>query len=198
MDADVHLGDIAQGDAAAFAEWLALTEHEVRASLRGFAAVVDTEAVLQESLLRVWQAAPRVVPDGRPNALLRFAVRTARNTALSEIRRRRESAFDPEAYERAVADASFEAQAAPPDVLLRDATRDCVERLPARPREVLTLRLESAGLASDDTLARGLSMRRNTFLQNVTRAKRALLECLEQKGIALPWARAAMATGGAP
>ena len=84
MDADVYLAHIAQGDADAFAAWLSSTEHEVRVSLRAFAATVDTEAVLQEALLRVWQAAPRVVPDGRPNALLRFAVRTARNTAIGD------------------------------------------------------------------------------------------------------------------
>ena len=37
----------------------------------------------------------------------------------------------------------------------------------------------------DETLAERLSMRRNTFLQNVTRAKRALYECLRAKGIDL-------------
>lgn len=49
----------------------------IHQSLRSFAAKVDTEAVLQESLLRVWQVAPKVVPDGRENCLLRLGVRIA-------------------------------------------------------------------------------------------------------------------------
>ena len=65
------------GDKDAFAAWLAGAERPVRISLRSFAVKVDTEAVLQEALLRVWQVAPRVRPDGRSNALLRFALRSA-------------------------------------------------------------------------------------------------------------------------
>ena len=190
MDADVYLAHIAQGDADAFAAWLSSTEHEVRVSLRAFAATVDTEAVLQEALLRVWQAAPRVVPDGRPNALLRFAVRTARNTAISELRRRRMRALEPEAFERAADAASLDAVNEAPDVLLREATRECVERLPPKPREAMVARLQGSGVVPDERLAEGLSMRKNTFLQNVTRAKRALLACLREKGIVFPWAAA--------
>lgn len=189
MNSDTHLSSIQQGNPDAFAAWLSMTEHEVRVSLRGFAASVDTEAVLQEALLRVWQAAPRIVPDGRPNALLRFAVRTARNTAISELRRRRTNVADPEAFERAVDEASIEAHASTPDVLLRDATRDCVEKLPQKPREVIVARLEGSGCVADEVLAERLSMRKNTFLQNVTRAKRALLDCLREKGIVFSWAR---------
>lgn len=197
MNADVHLSRIAEGDPNAFASWLSATEHEVRISLRGFASVVDTEAVLQEALLRVWQAAPRIVPDGKPNALLRFAVRTARNTALSELRRRRSSVLDPEAFERAADVASVEALAETPDVLLRDATRDCVDQLPPKPREAMVARLEGSGVIADELLAERLSMRKNTFLQNVTRAKRALLDCLREKGIVFAWATDSIASASA-
>jgi RNA polymerase sigma-70 factor (ECF subfamily) len=86
-DLDHHLPAIAAGDDQAYARWLAGAEPELRAALRTFAATADTEAVLQEALLRVWQVAPRFTPDGRPNALLRFAVRAARNLALDEVRR---------------------------------------------------------------------------------------------------------------
>lgn len=190
MNTDVHLARIAQGDPDAFAAWLSSAEHEVRGSLRAFAASVDTEAVLQEALLRVWQAAPRVVPDGRPNALLRFAVRTARNTALSELRRRRLRVLEPEALERAADAAALEAADEAPDVLLREATRACVESLPPKPREAMVARLDGSGVVPDEVLAERLSMRKNTFLQNVTRAKRALLECLRDKGIVFAWASA--------
>ena len=89
IDLDAHLPAIQAGDADAFGRWLAGAEPGLRESLRSFAASVDTEAVLQESLLRTWQVAPRVVSDGKPNTLLRLAVRIARNLAVSERRRLR-------------------------------------------------------------------------------------------------------------
>lgn len=181
----MYLADIARGDAAAFGRWLASAERPVRLSLRSFAAHTDTEAVLQEALLRVWQVAGRVEPDGRPNALLRFALRTARNAALTELRRRRAPGMDPEALERAVDDHSLQEAPASPDPLLRTATLDCIEQLPEKPREALLARTRSSGSEPDEQLAAGLSMRTNTFLQNFTRARRALAECLEGKGIAI-------------
>ena len=55
-DLDIHLTAIAAGDATAFAAWLAGAELPLRRRLRPFASSVDTEAVLQEALLRVWQS----------------------------------------------------------------------------------------------------------------------------------------------
>src|SRR6266540_1570421 len=82
---DDLLPAIGAGDATAFARWLAGAEGRLRDSLRSFAARVDTEAVLQEALIRVWQVAPRVTPDGKPDALVRLGVRIARNLAVSEV-----------------------------------------------------------------------------------------------------------------
>ena len=67
-----------RGDADAFARWMAGVEHPLRAGLRRFAGQVDAEAVLQETLLRIWQVAPRFVPDGRPDGLVRLGHRIAR------------------------------------------------------------------------------------------------------------------------
>jgi RNA polymerase sigma-70 factor (ECF subfamily) len=53
LDLDRHLPAIAAGDPDAFAPWVAGAEPALRDSLRPFAARVDTEAVLQEALLRV-------------------------------------------------------------------------------------------------------------------------------------------------
>src|SRR5436190_11585751 len=92
IDLDVHLLEIAIGDVDAFARWLAGAEPTVRLSLRSFASVIDVEAVLQESLLRVWQVAGRFERDGKPNGLLRLAIRIARNLAVSEVRRTRAAA----------------------------------------------------------------------------------------------------------
>ena len=177
MDLDVHLSAIVAGDTHAFARWLAGAEPNVRLSLRSFAAVVDVEAVLQESLLRVWQVAPRFERDGRPNGLLRLAIRIARNLAVSEVRRLRAHADPDELDDVAEPDVSA------PDPMLRRAIADCRDKLPPKPRQVLEARLAAAGASDDDDLAQGLNMRLNTFLQNFTRARQLLADCLGKRGI---------------
>jgi RNA polymerase sigma-70 factor (ECF subfamily) len=46
-------------------------------------------------------------------------------------------------------------------------------------------RLGSDGSRPDATLARGLGMRLNTYLQNIARARKLVAECLERHGIDL-------------
>jgi RNA polymerase sigma-70 factor (ECF subfamily) len=182
-DLDLHLEAIVAGDADAFGRWLVSAERPIRESLRSFAAKVDTEAVLQESLLRVWQVAPKVVPDGRENCLLRLGVRIARNLAISECRRLRSSGVDPELLEE---HPEGQVEPAPPsDPRLRLHVEDCRERLPEKPGLALSARLESAGAEPDAALAAKLGMRLNTFLQNFTRARKLLAECLKGKGVDL-------------
>ena len=181
MDLDVHLAAIVSGDTLAFGRWLASTESTVRASLRSFAAVVDVEAVLQESMLRVWQVAPRFVPDGQPNGLLRFSIRIARNLAVSELRKTRTRPAEAEELEAALAE--DEPQVAAPDPMLRRAIALCRDKLPAKPREAFDARLASAGGKDDDDLAQSIGMRLNTFLQNFTRARKLLADCLKKRGV---------------
>jgi DNA-directed RNA polymerase specialized sigma24 family protein len=181
-DLDVYLGAIQAGDAEAFAHWLAGAELPLRRSLRRFAPFVDTEAVMQEALLRVWQVAVRCKPDGRPDSLLRLAVRIARNLAVSGIRRA--GARPPEV---GGADNPGPIDPTPaPDPILRARIRDCLEKLPSRPKTCLLARLESEGGRSDRALAAVLGMRLNTFLQNITRARRLLADCLHRSGIEVP------------
>ena len=181
-DTDSHLAAIAAGDPDAFGRWVAGCEARLRASLSGFAESVDCEAVLQETLLRVWQVAPRIRPDGRADALLRFAVRTARNLALDECRRIRLVPTDPPTLE-AMLDAAAHESA--PDPALREVIARCREKLPPRPAAALAERLEGDGVRRDAELAERLGMRLNTFLQNLSRARRLLLECLRRHGISL-------------
>jgi DNA-directed RNA polymerase specialized sigma24 family protein len=181
MDLDEHLAAIQAGDADAFERWVAAAEATVRLALRSFAARVDTEAVLQETLLRVWQVAPRFVPDGRPNALVRLAVRTARNLAISDVRR----ASGPVRRDGDPAVETVTVTVAAPDPLLRRAIEECRAELPARPAQALAARLGSGGVEADEVLAGRLAMRLNTFLQNVTRARRLLADCLRRRGIDL-------------
>ncbi len=183
MNHDHHLPSIVAGNAQAFGTWMGSCEPTVRLSLRSFASAVDTEAVLQESLLRVWQVAPRFVPDGRDNGLLRLAIRIARNLAVSELRKIRARPAESDEIEDALAE--NEVPPAPPDPMLRRQIADCRDKLPQKPREAFEARLHSEGARDDDDLATKLGMRLNTFLQNVTRARKLLAECLKRAGVVL-------------
>jgi DNA-directed RNA polymerase specialized sigma24 family protein len=177
IDLDEHLPAIAAGDPDAFGQWLAGAEAPLRRSLGRFATLVDVEAVLQETLLRMWQVAPRVVPDGRENCLLRLARVTARNLALHELRRPR--------AEAGPADPEESIEPAMPDPFLAAAIRKCRDALPPKPKHALAARLQAHGVRSDHELADRLGMKLNTFLQNFGRARRMLAECLERAGVEL-------------
>jgi RNA polymerase sigma-70 factor (ECF subfamily) len=184
IDLDSHLAAIQSADADAFADWLAHAEPSLRCSLRGFASAIDTEATLQEALLRVWQIAPRHASDGKPNSLLRLATRIARNLAIDEVRRSRRDVRDPSLVD-ATAEGGDAPRAITPDPHLRRAIVECREGISGKPGEVLTMRLELGGVESDEALAVRLGMRLNTFLQNFTRARKLLVACLERHGIDL-------------
>jgi len=184
-DLDRYLPGIACADEDAFAAWLTGAEGPLRRSLRRFAAAVDAESVVQESLLRIWQVAPRCEPDGRPNSLLRLAIRIARNLAVDEIRWRG-GALPAGSLDEAPDDRDPVDPVAPPDPLLRRRIRDCLESLAGPPRRALLLRIANAGGAPDRALAEQARMRLNTFLQNVSRARRQIARCLERKGVSVP------------
>jgi RNA polymerase sigma-70 factor (ECF subfamily) len=180
-DEGALLPRIQAGDVEAFGRWMAGAEPPLRRALRSFAASVDVEAVLQETFLRVWQGAPAFVPEGR-DALLRFAHRVSRHLCLSELRRHHgETSLDAPG----VGEAADLQAAAPPDPLLRAAIVECRERLPGKPAAALAQRLGSAGDEPDALLAARLGMTLNTFLQNFTRARKLLAECLEKRGVRL-------------
>lgn len=185
-DLDQHLPAIAAGDAEAFAAWLAGAEPRIRLSLSRFAAHVDAEAVVQETLLRVWQVAPRFEPDGRANGLLRLGVRIARNQAISELRRRRVPVATTEALARAAEDsARLAVEPVEPDPALRAALAQCVEQLKGPPKRALAQRLGELPLRPDRELAERVGMSLNTFLQNVRRARKAVETCLARAGVRL-------------
>lgn len=184
-DLDSHLNAIIAGDPDAFAAWVAGSEHRLRASLRTFAIHVDTEAVLQETLLRVWQVAPRFQSDHRPDGLLRLAIRIGRNLAVSELRRRRVRNDDVERLEREAAGRDDGASAWQPDPLLRALIARCREALSSKPARALQARLDAGGDEPDRDLAARVGMKLNTFLQNVTRARKQLADCLQRNGYEL-------------
>ena len=71
-----------------------------------------------------------------------------------------------------------------PDPMLRQAIAACREKLPGKPATALTARLDGPG-TPDPTLATAVGMKVNTFLQNITRARKLLAECLKRRGIDL-------------
>jgi len=183
MDLDAYLTAIAGGDSHAFGRWMAGAEPRVRDSLRSFARVIDVEAVLQETLLRTWQVAPRFVADGLPNGLVRMAIRIGRNLAISEVRRMKATPTDGDDLEAALAAGDRPMSA--PDPMLRRAIAECRDKLPDKPRQALDARLASAGGQDDGELATALRMKLNTFLQNVTRARQLIADCLGKRGITI-------------
>lgn len=183
-DLDRHLAAIAAGDPDAFGRWVAGAESRLRESLSSFAATLDAEAVLQEALLRVWQVAGRFEPDGRPNGLLRLGVRIARNLAVSELRARGRVVSEDGAELARMLDALAAGDPSEgPDPLLRRLIEVCRKALPRQPRAALEARLLAGGAEPDAALAGRLHMRLNTFLQNVTRARKAIAECLKRGGV---------------
>lgn len=181
---DALLPAIAAGDGRAFATWLAQAEPRIRASVASFATQVDTEAVVQEAFLRVWQVAPRIEPDGRPDCLIRFTVRVARNLAIDHVRRSaRHRPTDAATLER-LREAELP-PAEPPDPLLARTIEGCRGGLPKKPAQALAARLDAAGGIADRRLADRLGMRLNTFLQNLSRARRLLAACLQKSGVTL-------------
>ncbi|HYP98881.1 MAG TPA: sigma-70 family RNA polymerase sigma factor [Polyangiaceae bacterium] len=184
-DRDALLPAIAAGDTRAFAVWLRDAEPRVRSSLARFARVVDTEAILQEALLRIWQVAGRVQLDGRGDTLVRLAIQIAHNLAIDHVRRDRRLAQTERAQLEAFTPGEVD-DSPPPDPLLREVITNCLENLPKQPSAALHARLENAGIDPDETLANRLGMQLNTFLKNFGRARTLLLDCLRSRGVSLP------------
>lgn len=181
-DLDELAPAIGARDVGAFAKWVSVAEPCLRHALAGTARCVDAEAVVQETLLRVWQIAPHFKSDGRPNGLLRLSCRIARNVAITEFRRQhpaRELPADLEVPEWR-GGRSVDAEG------LGGAIRECFERLPAAPRQAMEARLRSHS-DKDEAIARSMGMKINTFFQNIRRARLAIVNCLKERGFELEY-----------
>jgi RNA polymerase sigma factor (sigma-70 family) len=176
-DLDALLPDIIRGDRRAFGRWASQTERTLRVSIRGFAHHVDTEAVVQETLLRVWQIAPKVQSDGKGNSLLRLAVTIARNRARDEAKRKGVKDIPPEIHAPPTP--------CPPDPMLGRAIQYCLNKLKGKPAKAMRSRLQSEVGDADRTLAEELNMTLNTFLKNIGRAREQLVICLKRRGVDL-------------
>jgi DNA-directed RNA polymerase specialized sigma24 family protein len=173
------LQKIQQGDVAAFGMWAAQSERGLRISLRQFSHVVDVESVVQETLLRVWQVATRIQSDSKPNTLLRFAITTARNVAIDEMRKKKTGEPLEDDYP------SLAVEPTQVDPMLRTQILKCKDKLPAMPKRALEERLAARGEVHDEVTAKRLNWSLNALLQNFSRARKLLIECLEKAGVPL-------------
>ena len=114
------------------------------------------------------------------SASLKFAFRVARNVAREELRRCRHDRLVNLDVLEDLPEGRYEPD--PPDPALRQAIRECLDRLPTKPRNAMKARVQ-AGAQLDRDLAAGLRMKVNTFLQNIVRARRLLRDCLGQRGV---------------
>lgn len=162
---------------------MSLVENPIRRSLARFARAVDVEVVVQETFLRMWMVAnDRTRRLEGENASLKFALAVARNVALEELRHTRLYQF----FEKDGSDSLSELSCLPelPDPALRKAINECIDRLPSQPKTALNARINEGHLP-DRSLAQGVRMKLNTFLQNIVRARRLVAECLEKRGVRL-------------
>jgi len=167
------------GDVDAFGDWMGRVERPIRRGLARYASLVDAEGIVQETLLRMWHLArDRNRTLAGENASLRWALALARNLARNEARkakRHAELANLPVGDEPVLDPDS--------DPLLMKRIRECVEKLAGQLGRVFDLRLRLGPQIPDADLAQMSNMRRNTFLQNVTRARRQVVKCLEAAGV---------------
>jgi RNA polymerase sigma factor (sigma-70 family) len=168
-----ELQAIAARDPEAFTGWFARHEIVLKRSLRSFASIVDVEAVVQDTAIRVWERASGLAPDGRSGFLVRWAVTVAMNNARNQARRAGRSqpleahSPGPSTYDRM------------PDPALRTRIQTCRERLPSKLRLVMDQLLADGGQQSCRELAVSIGISFDAIRQNLSRARRALEKCLE-------------------
>lgn len=178
-------GDAPPAVASAFTEWMVCVEPALRRSLARFAPYVDVEGVCQEALLRMWMLSEDIAgSDGdrlsESDASRRYLIRMGRNLTLNLIRKhRRERPLDDETLEFADPTPVSE-----PDPMLRARVQQCFSKQEGRPGQAIQVRLAFGHLPESEQAERA-GMTRNTFHQNIARARKAIEVCLARFGIIL-------------
>jgi RNA polymerase sigma factor (sigma-70 family) len=147
-----------------------------RIANRMLADRAEAEDVAQEALLRLWQAGNNWKPGG--SGVAAWLTRVATNLCLDRLRRKR-FISDEEGPERAdgapLADAEIEGDE------VRAAVVHCIHTLPERQRAsiILTYYEERANQSAAEILA----MQLKAFESLLFRARAALRQCIEGKGV---------------
>jgi RNA polymerase sigma-70 factor (ECF subfamily) len=172
-----ELQAIAAHDEDAFTRWFARHDIALKRSLRSFAAIVDVEAIVQETAIRVWSHASSITADGRPGFLVRWAATVARNMARTEARRSGRLQF-VESPPETPAPVDH-----PPDPAFTARAQRCFKQLSPKLRLAMERVRDHGGSQSLRDVAAAIGMTHDSIRQNLTRARRALEECLESHGI---------------
>lgn len=184
MDYDLEVAEfqaIAGGDVDAFARWLARCEIPLKRALRSFAQVVDVEAVVQETAIKVWEDPSRITPDGRSGFLFRWACTVALNAARNSATRHGNR---PDHHAPMPSDDVFEGhERRLPDIFLRVRIQSCLELLQDPQQRAFRARLADSGNRSDRELAASIGMTFDAFRQTLTRGRRSLVKCLQSFNI---------------
>jgi RNA polymerase sigma-70 factor (ECF subfamily) len=193
-------------DQHAFNEWHKRYEIRLRRSLRSFADVVDPEAALQEALLRMWQTAPVVKPDGHraiepdgPDFLYRWTVTVAHRNALNRLKRsaredlvgrvelvadvrpRDDNAVGGRTRKRIGEQDTYKERTADP--MLRERIGRCANQLTGKLRNALRARIRDEGQRNDSELAAELGTTHDAFRKQIGRFRDAVEQCLLRHGI---------------
>jgi DNA-directed RNA polymerase specialized sigma24 family protein len=169
------------GDQRAFGDWAGRVERPVQRSLLPFARSTDTEGVAQETLMRMWHLSQedggRLVGE---NASLRYAIGIAYNVARNMARKHKHQHLVPLGHLPENGEGSHHDP--PSDPFLRDILKRCLDTLKGPLRRALGTRLEH-GHRHQDEQAKLVGMTRNTFHQNVTRARKYFYDCLRRHDV---------------
>jgi DNA-directed RNA polymerase specialized sigma24 family protein len=176
VDLSEHSAIIAR-DRDVFSRWFARSELSLKRSLRSFAEVADVEAIVQDTAVKIWQGASRILPDGRPGFLLRWARTVAVNAARNAARQSgRHVSLPPDLP-------AVDRPGAGSDPLLRERVRRCLERLLPGQRRAFEARISDGGSRNDRELASSSGMSFDAFRQHLARGRKALVGCLGSYGI---------------
>ena len=159
----------------AFKDWFKRCEIPLKRSLQSFAELVDVESVVQDTGFKVWQHASKITPDGRPRFLLRWAKTVALNDARTKIRR---SDHRPDRWEPLTEEEVDKRISPPPDSFFLERVKRCLERLQPHQQRAFLARLGDGGARRDRELAQSIDMGFDAFRQNLSRGRKALVQCL--------------------
>ena len=169
-----ELQAIVNRDADAFCRWFSRSDLRIRLSLRGFADVVDVEALVQDAALQIWKEPSRIVPDGRSGFLRRYATTVALNAARNAATR-----AGRERAPLSLRDLDRPDGRPLADPMLRGRIHKCMARLAGNPRRALLACVENGKSRSGREVAAEIQMGFDAFRQNLARARASLVLCLK-------------------
>jgi RNA polymerase sigma-70 factor (ECF subfamily) len=135
----------------------------------------DAEDVLQETNVVLWQKASEF---DATRDFLPWALRIAQLQAMAHLRKQRRvpATFDESLLATLASEAIADAAELDPR---RRALAGCLQKLPVRQRDLITVRYEPGGCVNEMARKRGKTPK--AISEMLRRIRRALLECIERR-----------------